>query len=145
MEIHEVTSVDDCRKLVPLFIKVFSEPPYEEAWSEEKAEKRIVETWLRGTGFNFFAKEDDVIIGMILCVTQSWEDGDHLIIEDCVVDSSLRGKGIGKELVFYLESVAISKGIVSIEGLVNKDAPAVHFWNKLGYPANGYFQIRKIL
>lgn len=82
---------------------------------------------------------------MILCVSQSWEDGDHLIIEDCIVDSSLRGQGIGKKLVTHLELAAKENNIISIEGLVYKVCPAVHFWEKLGYLPNGYVQIRKKL
>ena len=145
MDIHQVTSAQDCEQLIPLFIKVFSEPPYNEIWTEYRAKKRIVETWSRGRDFNFYVLDDDLVVGMILCVSQSWEDGDHLIIEDCIVDSSLRGQGVGKLLVEHVESVARKQGIVSIEGLVNQKAPAVHFWDKLGYSPNGYVQIRKIL
>lgn len=30
MEIYKITSEKDCEKLIPLFTKVFAEPPYNE-------------------------------------------------------------------------------------------------------------------
>ncbi len=143
MEVKSIQNQDEINKLLDLFIRVFSEPPYEEVWTRESAFKRLSEIYERGKDFCLYIEQNRQIIGMIFCQIQTWQDGIHVIIEDVVVDSKQRNKGIGALLVKKIEEIAKEKNITSIDLLSNTKSKAVDFWKKQGYETNGYVQFMK--
>ena len=56
----------------------------------------------------FFVEMEDQIVGEII---YSWQGHDRIIIEHTEVDESLKGKGIGKQLVEKSVEFAREKGI----------------------------------
>ena len=145
MEVKSIQNQNEINKVLDLFIQVFSEPPYEEVWARELAFKRLSEIHERGKDFCLYVEENERIIGLIFCQTQTWQDGIHIIIEDMVVDSNQRNKGVGALLVKKLEKIAKKKGIASIDLLSNTRSKAIYFWKKQGYETNGYVQFMKRL
>jgi aminoglycoside 6'-N-acetyltransferase I len=142
MDIKYVRDETEISRLTDLFIRAFSEQPYNETWTNELALKRLTETYRSGKGFCLYAQTDKVV-GLIFCRTQTWHDGVHLIVEDAAVDTSYREKGVGKLLVKSLEDIARKNKIMAIDLLSN--TKAIGFWKKLGYATDGYVQLTKKL
>jgi glucosamine-phosphate N-acetyltransferase len=62
-------------------------------------------------------------------------------IEDVVVDSGFRGKGIGKELITYLQDIALTQSVYKITlDCLDKNAA---FYEKCGFEKNGCQMILK--
>ena len=59
------TRRDNLFLLVSLFINVFSEPPYNENWNEEKTLKCLEGFYNQAKEFFVFAEIDDVPVGFI--------------------------------------------------------------------------------
>jgi ribosomal protein S18 acetylase RimI-like enzyme len=145
MKIKQIKNKSEIKKVVDLFIKVYSEPPYNESWSRDSAFKKLSEIYERGKEFCFYAEKDKEIIGLLFCQTQTWHDGVHIFVEDIVVDSNYRNKEVGAQLVKELEQTAKQKHIVSIDLLASTESKAVDFWKKLGYKHNNYIELGKKL
>ncbi len=145
MEVKLIKNQSEINKVIELFVRVFSEPPYDEIWTKQLAFKRLSEIFERGKGFCLYVEENKKVLGLIFCQTQTWQDGVHIIIEDTVVDSSQRNKGIGNLLAKKLEEIAKEKKITSIDLLSNTKSKAINFWKKQGYETNGYVQFMKRL
>ncbi len=143
MAVKLIQNQDEIWKVLDLFIQVFSEPPYEEVWTKDLAFKRLSEIYQRGKDFCLYVEENSQVIGLIFCQTQTWQDGVHIMIEDTVVDSNQRNKGVGALLIKKLEEIAKEKNIASIDLLSNTKSKAIDFWKKQGYEANGYIQFMK--
>jgi GNAT superfamily N-acetyltransferase len=72
---------------------------------------------LRSKRTHFFIAELDykIIAGILTICTYDIPSGTKVWIEDVLVDESQRGKGIGKELMFFAINFAKSAGAESIE------------------------------
>ncbi len=135
----------DIKKVLGLFIKVYSESPYNESWTKDSAFKKLSEIYQRGKDFCFYTEDKGEIIGLLFCQTQTWHDGVHVFVEDIAVDSNYRNKKIGAQLVKKLEQIAKQKGIVSIDLLVFTQSKAPDFWKTFGYKPVGYIELGKKL
>lgn len=62
-------------------------------------------------------------------------------IEDVIVDSSFRGKGVGKELITYLQDIAMTQSVYKTTlYCLDKNS---EFYEKCGFDKNGCQMIRK--
>ena len=138
MEIKQFSSEKDIETVLDLFIGVMSEYPYEENWTRTSAFKALKGYFQNSGGFCFYVQENGKIIGFIFCIVQAWDDGNHLFVEQTVIDPSYRDKGIGTSLIRKLEKIAREKGIKSIELMTTKKSSAYEFWKKRGYFSKGY-------
>jgi GNAT superfamily N-acetyltransferase len=84
---------------------------YKTALSAEQSEL----TWQRilDPEFNMkcaLAIDDGVIVGFTTYSLQNstWSENGHCYLEDLFVDSSVRGKGVGRALIEYVKSYAIA-------------------------------------
>lgn len=97
--------------------------------------------------FFFVAEENNKIIGIIIgwkeFISPVYDNANVLYLCDAIVDPSFRGKGIGKELVYALESEAKKLGLkeVILEVLV-KNVESIDFWKKMSYEPV-YLKMRK--
>jgi len=138
MEIKQLSSEEDIENVVDLFIKVMSEYPYEENWTRTLAFKVLKDYFQNSGGFCFYVQKNGKIIGFVFCIVQAWDDGNHLFVEQTVIDPSYRDKGVGTSLIRKLEKIAKEKGIKSIELMATKKSSAYEFWKKRGYVSKGY-------
>ncbi len=145
MKIRTIRGMSDIKRIVSVFIRVFSDEPYKEKWTRKFAEIRMYEAYRNGKGFCFCAEEDGRMAGFIFSQKETWHDGVHLFIEDTGVEKAFRGKGIGTMLVSKLEKTAKKKGITSIDFMVDPKSKAAKFWKKCGYKPNGYIEMMKRL
>lgn len=138
MEIKQFTSKEEVSQAIDLFIQVYAEPPYEEHWSKERALQRLMNFFKNSKEFCFFASDNNKLIGFIFCITDIWDDGIHVFIEDNVVNLDYRGKGIGTKLVQKLEETVKEKRIKGIDLMTSNKSEAYNFWKKKGYIFEGY-------
>lgn len=135
----------DIKDIVPLFLDVFSETPYDEHWNKKSAARRIGELLRQGSGFCFYAMDKGAIVAFLLCKEQQWDDGLHVFIEDAGVAKEYRKKGIARSLVKVLINAARKKKCVAIDLTAHEKAGAVVFWKKQGFIPTGYVCFRKNL
>ncbi|HEB46879.1 MAG TPA: GNAT family N-acetyltransferase [Candidatus Pacearchaeota archaeon] len=138
MEVKQFSSEKDIESVLDLFIRVMSEYPYEENWTRTSAFKALKGYFQNSEGFCFYAQESDNVIGFVFCIIQVWDDGDHLFVEQTIIDPLYRNKGVGTSLIRKVEKTAKEKGIKSIELMTTKKSSAYEFWKKRGYVFEGY-------
>ncbi|MFA6106741.1 MAG: GNAT family N-acetyltransferase [Patescibacteria group bacterium] len=138
-----IKSEKEILKLAPLFTRVFSEKPYNEKWDKKSALKRLKMLYNEAKGLCLYAEKDGKVVGLIFCQQLTWPDGNHIIIEDLVVDKNFRRKKVAASLLSKLEALAKKKGIPAIDLLVNSKAEAPKFWKNQGYRQTAYVQYTK--
>lgn len=143
--ITAVTSEKEIKKLIPLFIRVFSEPPYREKWNKKSAGKRLAMLYNEAKECCLYAEIDGKIVGLMFCQMLAWPDGNHIIIEDLIIDKAYRRKKIAASLLKALETIAKKKSIPAIDLLAHGRASAITFWKNQGYKQTPYVQFSKIL
>lgn len=107
----------------------------------------VLKRYIEDENYEMYCFEEGKILGIIsISKRRAFYCGDKVaIIEDLIVDEQSRGKGIGKELVEFVERELKKEGIKGIELVSDVHRSEAHeFWDKLGYPKSGY-QFRKIL
>jgi len=98
----------------------------------EKHFKRIFKS--KNSHFFIAELENKEIVGILTIGTYDIPTGTKFWIEDVVVDETLRGKGIGKELMLFAMNFAKSSGAETIE-LTSKPSrvAANQLYQKLGF------------
>ncbi len=94
------------------------------------------------------ATEDSRIVGMVnlLYTISTVLGGVVAILEDMVVRSNVRGKGIGSELLKYSFELAKSKGCQRITLLTDNDNESAHrFYQRHGFTRSSMTAFRKSL
>ena len=82
----------------------------------------------------FVAEHGKKIAGMLTLVSYETPSATRFWIEDVVVDDSLRGKGIGRELVRYAIDFARSKGACAVDLTSRPSREAANFlYKKMGF------------
>lgn len=125
---------DDLPRCAEILEAAYSLPPY-----DEKFAPGIALSYLNGkfnycAGHSFVAEaEGDKITGFILTSLSVWVEGGQAIIEEIVVDPSVQGRGIGKQLMMIMEEYLRKKEIHSIILWGRKDAPAHGFHKSNGF------------
>ena len=94
----------DLPECLPIFIKEFSENPYNEKWNKKLALKKLEEHFSGKNKYCFVAKENEKLIGFAFARTFQWHDGRNGFIEEIVVEKHYQGKGIGTKLYAKAES-----------------------------------------
>ena len=82
--------------------------------------------------WHFAAVKDGDVIGTVVLKPVS---GGAVKLRQMAVDPSARGHGLGRELVQFVEAVALSRGFGEIEMMAR--VSAVGFYRKLGYGTLG--------
>ena len=124
----------DFDKMAKLIDKEYSKPPYNEPWGKKNALKTF--NHFNKVGEIFILVDSNRIIGFIISRNEQYNKGSSTMIEDLVIDSDFQNKGYGKLLVNYLEDKSKKKKIKGIWLMASKDAPAFHFYKKMGYTLN---------
>ncbi len=124
----------DFSKLAKLIDKEYSKPPYNERWKKKNALRTF--DYFAKVGEIFILVDDNKIIGFIISRNEHYNKGSSVMIEDLVVDSDFQGKGYGRLLVNYVEERGKKKKIKGIWLMASKNAPAFHFYKKMGYTLN---------
>ena len=138
----------DIPELVELLNSLFEQEAEFEPNSETQSKalsKIILDSKI---GIILIAKDDDKILGMVnLLFTESTALGSKVaLLEDMVVLSSSRGRGIGSQLIDYAISEAKKAGCKRITLLTDiKNTKAQSFYQKKGFVKSKMTPFRLLL
>ena len=104
----------DLQSCADVFCSAFSAEPWNENWTQQLAETRISE--LTGTPFSvgFVYEEDGRILALAAGRVCTYLYGKEYVIDEFCVSAEAQGKGIGSELMQYIEADRKAVGCVSI-------------------------------
>jgi len=96
----------------------------------------------------FVLRVDGAVAGMAnALITISTAQGARvLLLEDVIVAAKHRGSGLGRQLVEYVCAWARDQGMTRVTLLADQDnAPALAFYERLGFAASAMLVRRKVL
>ncbi|WPC75824.1 GNAT family N-acetyltransferase [Vibrio porteresiae] len=129
MVTYRVMEIDDYQQVMTLW-SVTEHMSLRDADSKENIGAYLA----RNPGLSFVALADDKVVGALLVGT----DGRRGYVQHLAVASTLRGQGIGKQLISLCVDALAEMGIMKTHLFVLKDnLPAQKFYAKLDwYPRN---------
>jgi len=133
MEIRKIQQNDllICSKLLE---SAYSLPPHNETFKDNAAELYINGKYIYCKDNSFvMVNEENNVIAFIFLNISSWSQGLQAVLEEIVVDSNYQNKGVGKELLDYVNNYLKSLGVKSIMLWAKRDERLLDFYKKQGY------------
>ena len=115
-------------EILDLFIEVFEKEPWNDNWpSKEKAKNYLLDI-INTPGFKGYLKfRENELIGVLFGNIVQWWQGDEFFIKEFFIKKSVQGKGIGSEMLNFLEDSLAQNNVETIILLTENNAPAVKF------------------
>jgi len=121
----------DLKEIGKLMKREFSKPPFNERDSMKNVLKSL--NFYFKIGEIFVAVSTEEIIGVIIVKFEQYWEGKVLLIEDLAVDRKFQNKGIGKELMKFVEDYAKKKNARFIFFKTHEKSKSINFYKRLGY------------
>ncbi len=119
MEIKQINQ-NDIAGLAEAMAAAYSEEPWDEKWSQEKAERRIRAILGNFEAMGLAAFDDGKIIGAILGYVDPYAEEDFFFVSELFVIPEKKKQGLGKQLLAELEK-ALKEKKVSVVQLISID------------------------
>lgn len=114
MEIRKVT-LEDISVLAQAMGKAYSEEPWNENWTQDKAERRVGAILGGYEAMGVAAIEGDKVIGAALGYVDPYADEDFFFVSELYVVPERKKQGIGRMLMEDLKNKLKEKGIACIQ------------------------------
>lgn len=112
---YRTVTTDDFAGLATAMARSYSEAPWYEHWSEERAVKRVSAILSNYRALGLAAVENGTIIGGLLGFVDPYADEDFFYISELFVIPERKKQGIGKGLLHELEGNLRDGGISVIQ------------------------------
>ena len=129
MEYRKVAD-SDIKALANAMAQSYSEEPWNEAWTEEKAVRRVSAILGNYQATGIAAVENGTIVGGLLGYVDPYASEDFFFVSELFVIPEWKKHGIGKQLLAELESILKEKDIHVIQ-LISIDYNEA-FYSKCG-------------
>jgi len=117
-----------------LFREVFSAPPWNEDWSDERQlEEYLLDLTEVRNPLLFGLFEGEELIGISIGRIKHWCAGTEYFIEELCIRPDMQGKGRGRAFFLLIEEELRSRGLDTIFLMTEKDKPAYGFYIKIGF------------
>jgi len=124
----------DFKRIAELYKQGFSEEPYNEPWTFEKALDKI--KLFESYCDIYVALLEENVVGFIIVNSNQWFPGEVVFIEEIVVERDFRKNGVAKKFIRNIEEIYKEKGYKELILISNKKSKAYEIWKKLGFSEN---------
>lgn len=123
----------DIPALAELYAETFNAAPWNEQWTKETAEKRLFQMINVESFFGLCAYHNGELCGLILGCMEQYYDGINFYLREFCVKNSMRGQGIGAEILNTFEERLSQMDIKEIYLNTTRNSSAERFYNKQNY------------
>ena len=124
----------DFDELKALFRGVFTQPPWNDDWSdEEQLDQYLLDLMGARTPLVLGLVEKGELIGASIGSVRHWYEGTEYVVDEFFVRSDMQGKGHGSEFLSLIEGHLGAIGVHTIYLTTDRDVPAYGFYRSRGF------------
>lgn len=127
-------SMNEFSEIKELYREVFTAPPWEDDWSDDKQLTLYIEEIMCGKHpLHFGLYVDGKLEGIALGMIKHWCQGTEYYLDEFCIRTNLQGKGLGTKFLHMIFDEIQSIGLCGIFLATDHDKPAFEFYRKFGF------------